>query len=209
MRGNGKLIAEDIAGSLSYYFFNAHGDVINRVNGSNGAVLKTYNYDSFGNIINPATVGDPNDPLYVDQSPFGYAGEYLDKENGEIYLRARYYSSANGRFVTEDPAKYGTNWYSYCENNPVTQIDRMGLSPSTDGSLNADKYANDYMQETYGDQYESVIESLPPIPESPKPETPKPKTPKSSKSSSGKKSSPSSTPSYIKHYNPDYNEFEP
>ena len=30
LRGNGKLIAEDIAGSLSYYFFNAHGDIINR-----------------------------------------------------------------------------------------------------------------------------------------------------------------------------------
>ena len=92
LRGNGKLIAEDIAGSYSYYFFNAHGDIINRVSNS-GDTLKTYNYDSFGNIINPATVGDPNDPIYVDQSPFGYAGEYLDKENGEIYLRARYYSS--------------------------------------------------------------------------------------------------------------------
>lgn len=132
-------------------------------------MLKTYKYDSFGNIINPPTVGDPNDPLYVDQSPFGYAGEYLDKENGEIYLRARYYNSAKGRFVTEAPIQYGTNWYSYCENNPVTQIDRTGLEPTTDGSLNADKYANDYMIATYYNQQASVHpEMTQPAPEPPK-----------------------------------------
>ncbi|MBR5306269.1 MAG: RHS repeat-associated core domain-containing protein, partial [Oscillospiraceae bacterium] len=171
MRGNGKLIAEDIAGSLSYYFFNAHGDVINRVNGSNGEVLKTYNYDSFGNIINPPTVGDPNDPIYVDQSPFGYAGEYFDKENREIYLRARYYNSEYGRFVTEDPAKHGTNWYSYCENNPVTMVDGTGLEPTTDGSLNADKYANDYMIATYYKQQASAHPELGPQPQLEKPKS--------------------------------------
>ena len=200
LRGNGKLIAEDIAGSYSYYFFNAHGDVTERVS-SSGDTLKSYKYDSFGNIINPATVGDPNDPIYVDQSPFGYAGEYLDKENGEIYLRARYYSSTQGRFVTEDPSQHGPNWYSYCDNNPVTKVDRTGLRPTTDGSAGSEQAALDDMNKNYPKQQQSVPH---PAPEQPKPEPPKP-----SKSSSGKKSSTSSTPSYIKQYNPDHNEFEP
>ena len=51
----------------------------------------------------------------------------------------------------------------------MTQIDRMGLSPSTDGSLNADKYANDYMIATYYNQQASVHpEMTQPAPEPPK-----------------------------------------
>ena len=45
-----------------------------------------------------------------------------------IYLRARYYDSENGRFISEDPAKDGYNWYSYCGGNPVMFVDPSGLS---------------------------------------------------------------------------------
>ena len=58
---------------------------------------------------------------------------------------------------------------------------------------------NKYMIETYPKQYESLIDSLPPIPEPRKPEPPKPSKPT--------QKSPS-TPSYIKQYNPDHNEIE-
>jgi RHS repeat-associated protein len=36
-------------------------------------------------------------------TPFGYSGEYLDCESGLIYLRARYYDPAAGRFISADP----------------------------------------------------------------------------------------------------------
>ena len=58
----------------------------------------------FGNILNPAAVGDPLNPVYTDQSPFGYCGEYLDRETQEIYLRARYYDSTSGRFTRKTPS---------------------------------------------------------------------------------------------------------
>jgi len=32
-----------------------------------------------------------------------------------------------GRFITEDPAKDGFNWYIYCNNNPLTFVDPTGL----------------------------------------------------------------------------------
>ena len=79
-------------------------------------------------------------------------------------------------------------------------MDGTGLRPTTDGSAGSKDIADKYMIETYPKQYESVIESLPPIPEPPKPEPPKPSKPT--------QKSPS-TPSYIKQYNPDHNEFEP
>ena len=79
-------------------------------------------------------------------------------------------------------------------------VDGTGLRPTTDGSAGSKDIADKYMIETYPKQYESVIESLPPIPEPPKPEPPKPSKPT--------QKSPS-TPSHIKHYNPDHSEFEP
>ncbi|MDO4302264.1 MAG: RHS repeat-associated core domain-containing protein, partial [Clostridia bacterium] len=35
-------------------------------------------------------------------NPWGYCGEYRDKESGLIYLRNRYYDSSTGRFINED-----------------------------------------------------------------------------------------------------------
>ena len=43
-------------------------------------------------------------------------------------LRARYYDSSIKRFITEDPAKDGSNWYAYCGNNPVMMFDPSGLA---------------------------------------------------------------------------------
>ena len=69
--------------------------------------------------------------------PFRYCGEYYDKETDSIYLRARYYNPALGRFTTEDLAKDGLNWYVYCDNNPVMFVDPTGetLKDAVYGSL--------------------------------------------------------------------------
>ena len=55
----------------------------------------------------------------LDDNPFRYCGEYYDKETKTIYLRARYYDSAQGRFIQEDPIRDGFNWYAYCGGNPI------------------------------------------------------------------------------------------
>ena len=56
-----------------------------------------------------------------------YCGEYTDTESGLIYLRNRYYDPSIGRFITEDPIRDGSNWYIYCDNNPVMYVDPLGL----------------------------------------------------------------------------------
>jgi hypothetical protein len=43
-------------------------------------------------------------------------------------MRARYYEPGSGRFVSEDPARDGMNWFSYVRNDPVNMIDRSGRS---------------------------------------------------------------------------------
>jgi hypothetical protein len=46
-------------------------------------------------------------------------------------MRARYYEAETGRFISEDPATSGDNWYEYCRNNSIGLVDKTGL----DGSL--------------------------------------------------------------------------
>jgi uncharacterized protein RhaS with RHS repeats len=43
-------------------------------------------------------------------------------------MRARYYESASGRFISEDPDGQGGNWFTYCGNNPVGNVDSSGKS---------------------------------------------------------------------------------
>ena len=90
---------------------------------------------------------DDGDEVYaVDYTPFGglagasgaspsawgYAGEYQEGQSGLIYLRARWYDPATGRFLTRDPfAGIPTipatlNPYVYALNNPVMYTDPSG-----------------------------------------------------------------------------------
>ena len=101
----------------SHYVYNSHGDITKITNG-NGAVVRSYDYDAFG---------VEKDESSTDLNPFRYCGEYYDTETGNIYLRARYYDPSIGSFITEDPARDGVNWYSYCAGNPVNYIDPSGM----------------------------------------------------------------------------------
>ena len=89
-----------------------------------GAVQWRYDYDAFGNERSIAGQDSTQ-----DTNPFRYCGEYYDAETGKLYLRARYYEPTIGRFMSEDPAHDGLNWYVYCENNPIKYWDPSGNSP--------------------------------------------------------------------------------
>ena len=60
------------------------------------------------------------------ENPFGYCGEYFDTETGLVYLRNRYYDPTMHRFISEDPAKDGLNWYAYAGCNPTKYVDPNG-----------------------------------------------------------------------------------
>jgi len=81
------------------YVLNAHGDVVALLN-SDGETVKEYDYDAFGNELNPSE---------SDTNPFRYCAEYFDVESGQIYLRNRYYQPVTGRFTQLDPIKDGLN----------------------------------------------------------------------------------------------------
>ena len=114
------LAAFDRSNTRRYFYFNAHGDVT-LITDANGDEQRRYDYDPYGE--GRAVEGYSGSYL----NPFRYSGEYFDEETGFYYLRARYYDPTIGRFLTEDPAGDGTNWYAYCGNDPINFVDPSGL----------------------------------------------------------------------------------
>ena len=147
------IAAVKTGGEQKIYAKNPHNDIIGQINLS-GVLSGAKDFNSFGELVSCTSV-----------SGFGYAGEYHDAESGYIYLRNRYYDPDIGRFITEDPAKDGTNWYVYCGNNPVMFYDPWGLSyEDVINALGIIYNAKNAMYHTtpgtqkYNNSYEHIIE---------------------------------------------------
>ena len=108
-------------GTTGYLFKDAHGDVLS-IYTSTSNKAADYTYDAWGEIRTK------NESSSFENNPLRYYGQYYDYESDMTYLRARYYDSSIKRFITEDPAKDGSNWYAYCGNNPVMMFDPSGLA---------------------------------------------------------------------------------
>ena len=83
-----------------------------------GASTATYAYEPFGRTVATGT----------STNSLGYTGREGDA-TGLSYYRARYYSPALHRFISQDPVGFsgGINFYAYVGNNPGVWIDPFGL----------------------------------------------------------------------------------
>jgi RHS repeat-associated protein len=114
------------ADGWDYYDFDALGSTAG-VSGVAGGYLNQYSYDPFGSYLQ-AVEGVANPFEFV-----GQAGVMTDG-NGLLFMRARYYSSEQGRFTNQDPLGLGggqANFYAYISNDPVNGIDPTGLKPGS------------------------------------------------------------------------------
>ncbi len=110
-------------GTASFYDFDATGSTAG-LTGTNGSYVNTYNYLPFG------------EPLAAPQetvaNPFEFVGQLgvMQEGNGLDFMRARYYSPTEGRFISADPIGIvgGLNLYRYVANNPEIFVDPLGLS---------------------------------------------------------------------------------
>ncbi|HEX3044270.1 MAG TPA: polymorphic toxin-type HINT domain-containing protein [Bacillota bacterium] len=104
--------------STSYYHLD-HLNSTKCISDSNGQVDVRYIYRAFGSELAKLGTGD---------AKYTYNGKEFDKETNLYYFGARYYDAETGRFISEDPAKEGLNWYVYCANNPLKFADPTGLA---------------------------------------------------------------------------------
>jgi len=116
------ILARMTAAGISTPLTDVLGSVIAETNSAQ-SVATTFSYDPYGNTTQTG-------------ASTGNTQQYTARENdgsGLYYYRARYYSPASSRFISEDPAGFagGTNFYSYVEDNPMMWTDPLGLRPLT------------------------------------------------------------------------------
>ena len=124
---NGTPLGFIYNGTQYFYMINQMGDVI-AITDTAGTVVANYEYDAWGAV----TVADTE---IAQQNPLRYRGYYYDSETGYYYLQSRYYDPSICRFINADipeisqiskEVPYGTNLFSYCDNNPVNNSDPTG-----------------------------------------------------------------------------------
>ncbi|EIL97954.1 wall-associated protein [Rhodanobacter thiooxydans LCS2] len=93
---------------------------------ASGNITARFEYTPYGVSV-PSMGAAPNG--------VGYTGHVNDPESGFVYMQARYYDAAMGRFLSVDPVKpvpgkgFNFNRYNYANNNPYRFIDPNGQAP--------------------------------------------------------------------------------
>jgi len=106
-----------------FYSFDAIGNASELTDDSFSPVVKNdYSYVPFGVSLSKTETVD---------NPFEYIGEYgvMNETGGLEFMRARFYNSNTGRFISTDPIGLNggdVNLYRYVYNSPVQYIDPLG-----------------------------------------------------------------------------------
>jgi len=103
-------------GSITYFGVDGLGSVVVATD-PGGSVVSSLGYSPWGETSTA--------PLEL----FGYAGREVGGPSW--FNRARHYDAPHGRFLSEDPFRYGAslNLYSYVNNRPMFYTDPLGLAP--------------------------------------------------------------------------------
>jgi RHS repeat-associated protein len=113
-------------GTVTYVYTDPQGTPLAEAD-ANGNITATYDYTPYGTVV----LGTP-------PSGPGYTGHVNDPETSLVYMQARYYDPATGRFLSVDPLSptagnaFSLNRYSYGNNNPIIHSDPTGKSVTCD-----------------------------------------------------------------------------
>jgi RHS repeat-associated protein len=100
-----------------YYYHTDQTGSIQKITDSQGIVVWDSDYSAFGSQFNQSG---------SIEEFHSFTGKELDADTGLYYFNSRWYDSELGRFISEDPAQDGLNWYIYCRNNPTKYVDPTG-----------------------------------------------------------------------------------
>ena len=116
------LQAQAQTGTVTYIYTDQQGTPLAEAD-VNGNITATFDYAPYGS---QALGTAPNGP--------GYTGHVNDPDTGLVYMQARYYDPATGRFLSTDPIgpapsdAFNFNRYAYANNNPIINTDPTGAA---------------------------------------------------------------------------------
>ena len=112
-----KAVAEEKSGVVKFYHKDHLGST-RVVTNASGIKIAEYKFAPYGE--KEVSTGDGTE--------YGFTDKAEDASTGLKYFGARFYDAEVGRFLTVDPKKDGMNWYAYCNDNPLINIDPDGRS---------------------------------------------------------------------------------
>ena len=119
--GVGGLLYVKRGGDVYVPLYDQNHNVVAYVSGD-GTTVAEFEYDGYGNIV--AESGS-----LARIFRFRYSTKYTDPESGVVQYGLRGYVPGIGRWMTRDPLEEdgGENLYRFCENDPVSRYDILGL----------------------------------------------------------------------------------
>ncbi|MDR3412851.1 MAG: RHS repeat-associated core domain-containing protein, partial [Formivibrio sp.] len=110
--------------------FDGNGNLAALVNLANGAILASYEYGPFGEVIRSTG------PM-AKVNPIRFSTKYQDDETALLYYGYRYYDASAGRFLGRDPLgddnmDESGNPFMTGENNLLSQFDFLGLATTVE-----------------------------------------------------------------------------
>ena len=108
--------------AVSFPIYDGHGNMVATIarNGTGYTLANQRKYDVWGSVRSGSSTGDPK------QRHCANLGHVQDDDTGLIYMRARYHEAETGRFISQDPDRDGSNWYTYCCSDPINYVDETG-----------------------------------------------------------------------------------
>ena len=132
LHDNGESVCGIVYKDTPYYFVkNLQGDIIAIVDKDANTVAK-YSYDAWGVCT---IIQDTSGCSIATVNPFRYRSYYYDEETSLYYVFSRYYDPEICHWINSDDVvavflsfetTYGVGLYSYCNNDPVNNIDNTG-----------------------------------------------------------------------------------
>lgn len=101
--------------------FDGNGNVMALLKADSSTLSAKYEYAPFGEPLR--VTGDA-----ALLNPFRFSTKYTDDETGLLYYGYRYYSPAQGKWISRDPLgeEGGNNLYAFVQNDPINAIDPNG-----------------------------------------------------------------------------------
>lgn len=126
----GKPAFMEFNGVKYRYACNPQGDIVAIIDSTSNAVIE-YRYDAWGELL---CFEDDSEMQIGQLNPFRYRGYVYDVETSLYWLRSRYYSPVNKRFICADThlghiGILSSDAYAYCKNNVVMCSDPSGKWP--------------------------------------------------------------------------------
>jgi RHS repeat-associated protein len=131
---SGELLTDERASWITgefygtYWSANDHLGTVGQLLDEEAVIAEHREYDSFGAIDAVYSSMGGSRPVANMFSSVAHAGRMWDDDSDLYYNRARWYDPSTGKFINEDPARDGSNWYAYAGNDPVNYYDPTGLS---------------------------------------------------------------------------------